>query len=342
MTVQLQGGPRRTVSTARTLVRTVALRPAVLVMAIVLGASAALAGCAGTDGRRPAVVVTTNILGDVTRRVVGDEADVTVLMKPDADPHSFAISAQEAAAIERAALVVYNGLGLEEGILRNVEAAKDTGVATLAVGDGVNPIRYAVDHGDGPYGAAPAGNGLAGRPDPHFWTDPRRMVRAVDLIAERVIEKVDGVDATAVRANAARYRAEIEALDAWMETRFAAIPPARRNLVTNHHVFGYLAQRYGFTVVGAVIPSGTTLASPSASDLKSLADAVRAAGVPAIFADSSQPDRLAQVMAAEAGLKVKVLSLFTESLSTARKGASTYVEMMRSNTEAVVGGLSEG
>ncbi|WP_084259059.1 zinc ABC transporter substrate-binding protein AztC [Microtetraspora malaysiensis] len=342
MTVQLQGGPRRTISTGRTLVRTVALRPAVLVTAIVLGASAALAGCAGADGRRPAVVVTTNILGDVTRRVVGDEADVTVLMKPDADPHSFAISAQEAAAIERAALVVYNGLGLEEGILRNVEAAKDTGVATLSVGEGVNPIRYAVDHGDGPYGAAPAGNDLAGRPDPHFWTDPRRMVRGVDLIADRVIEKVDGVDATAVRANAARYRTEIEALDAWMETRFAAIPPARRNLVTNHHVFGYLAKRYGFTVVGAVIPSGTTLASPSASDLKSLADAVRAAGVPTIFADSSQPDRLAQVMGAEAGLKVRVVSLFTESLSTARKGASTYVEMMRSNTEAVVGGLSEG
>ncbi|WP_433356428.1 zinc ABC transporter substrate-binding protein AztC [Microtetraspora malaysiensis] len=344
MTARLRGGPRSTVSAARTLVRATALRLAVLVMAIVLGASVALAGCAGTGGRPPAVVVTTNILGDVTRRVVGDEADVTVLMKPDADPHSFAISAQEAATIERAALVVYNGLGLEEGVLRNVEAAKDAGVATLAVGEGVNPIRYTGDHGGGPDGAAPGGAGsdLAGRPDPHFWTDPHRMARAVDLIAERVVDEVNGVDAAAVRANAARYRAEIEALDAWMETRFAAIPPARRNLVTNHHVFGYLAQRYGFTVVGAVVPSGTTLASPSASDLKSLADAVRVAGVRAIFADSSQPDRLARVMAAEAGLKVRVVSLFTESLSTARTGASTYVEMMRSNTEAMVGGLGEG
>ncbi len=80
-----------------------------------------------------------------------------------------------------------------------------------------------------------------------------------------------------------------------------AFPPRSRKLITNHHVFGYLAQRFGFDVIGAVIPSGTTLASPSSADLNGLTGAIRDAGVVAIFADSSQPERLAQVLAAEAG-----------------------------------------
>ncbi|MET8004283.1 zinc ABC transporter substrate-binding protein AztC [Nonomuraea glycinis] len=275
-----------------------------------------LAGCASGGERRPEVVVTTDILGDVTRLIVGDQAEVTVLMKPGSDPHSFGVSAQQAARLERAALVVYNGLGLEEGVLRNVQAARESGVATLAAVEAADPLR----------------------PDPHFWTDPRRMAMAVDAIAGAV-ERIDGVDPAAIRANAAAYRREIERLDAWMEQRLGAIPPAGRELVTNHHVFGYFAQRYGFTIVGTVIPGGTTLASPSASDLKELADAIREHEVPAIFTDSAQPDRLAQVLASEAGVEVQVVALFTESLSGPGQGADTYLRMMRANTDAMVDGL---
>src|SRR5690606_26768187 len=135
------------------------------------------------------------------------------------------------------------------------------------------------------------------------------------------------------------YAAQVEELDAWMAAEFAALPAGDRRLVTNHHVFGYLADRYGFEVVGAVIPSGTTLASPSTSDLKELSDAVAEAGVSAVFADSSQPDRLATVMAEEAGMEIQVIPLFSESLSEEGEGAGTYLEMMRSNTEAIAAGL---
>jgi zinc/manganese transport system substrate-binding protein len=164
------------------------------------------------------------------------------------------------------------------------------------------------------------------------------MAMAVDAIAGAV-ERIDGVDPATIRANAAAYRREIERLDAWMERRLGALPPAGRELVTDHHVFGYFAQRYDFTIVGAVIPGGTTLASPSASDLKELADAIREHEVPAIFTDSAQPDRLAQVLAAEAGVEVQVVALFTESLSGPGQGADTYVRMMRANTDAMVDGL---
>ncbi|WP_232667951.1 zinc ABC transporter substrate-binding protein AztC [Pseudonocardia sp. TRM90224] len=296
---------------------------ALLVLSLLVGVTA----CAGVQPERTRVVVTTNILGDVTSNVVGDQAEVTVLMEAGADPHSFGISAQQAALLERAGLVVHNGMGLEEGVLRHVEAAREAGVAVFAAGEAVHPIVYATDES-------------AGRPDPHFWTDPRRVREAVDLIAEQVIAHVRGVDPAVVRANAERYGAEIEQLDALMTARFAEIPPQRRKLVTNHHVFGYLAQRYDFEVIGAVVPSGTTLASPSASDLASLAGTVRDAGVPTIFADSSQPDRLARVLAEQAGLHVQVRSLFSESLSRPGEGAGTYLELMRSNTDAITGGLA--
>jgi zinc/manganese transport system substrate-binding protein len=294
--------------------------------ALGLAALLVLSGCSGARGDDDGgVVVTTNILGDLTREIVGDEAPVTVLMKPNADPHSFGISAQHAASLEQAGLVVYNGLGLEEGVLRNVEAAADAGVATIEVGARVNPIRYATDE-------------QAGRADPHFWTDPRRVRAAVEVITERVVREVDGVDPAVIRANTADYLARIDELDRWMSERFGEIPVGQRKLVTNHHVFGYLAERFDFEVIGAVVPSGTTLASPSPSDLSELADAIREAGVGAIFADSS-PDRLARVLADQVGLHVRVLPLFSESLSEPGGGAATYLEMMRANTETIATGL---
>ncbi|MEI7031692.1 zinc ABC transporter substrate-binding protein AztC [Streptomyces pratensis] len=297
-----------------------------LVCAVLLG----VGGCAGSGrDQRPTVVVTTNILGDLTRAVVGDEAEVAVLMRAGADPHSFGVSAPQAASIEQADLVVYNGLGLEENVLRHVEAAEEAGVPTVAVGEAVDPLAYASGE-------------TADTPDPHFWTDPVRVREAVGVIAARVTEHVRGVDRSAVEDNASAYRAEITELTAWMHRRFATIPPAQRQLVTNHHVFGYLAQRFGFRVVGAVVPSGTTLASPSASDLTSLATAIEKAGVKAIFADSSQPDRLAQVLKRESGVEVAVVPLFSESLTEEGRGAATYLEMMRANTLSISTGLTAG
>ncbi|NUQ87612.1 MAG: zinc ABC transporter substrate-binding protein, partial [Glycomyces artemisiae] len=222
-----------------------------------LPALAALTACTATGSDRSGIVVTTNILGDLVRNVVGEQTEVTVLMAAGADPHSFGVSAQQAASLERAELLVHNGLGLEEGILSHIEAAVTTGVPDLAVGERVDPIDYTADE-------------TAGQPDPHFWTDPVRVSEAVDLIADKVIEHVAGVDADEVRASADAYRSQVDDLHADAVAAFEQIPPEHRKLVTNHHVFGYLAQRYGFEVIGAVIPSGTTLASPTGSDLKDL------------------------------------------------------------------------
>ena len=289
--------------------------------------AALVTACGGSAEQQTGeIVVTTNILGDVVRNVVGDAAAVRVLMQPNADPHSFGVSAQDAVAMSSAGLIVYNGLGLEENVTRNVEGVADEGVPTLAVGDHVDPIRYAEGES-------------SGAPDPHFWTDPQRMITAVDVIEQAIVQDVEGIDAAAVSRNAEDYRAKLRDLDATMADEFGTIPVERRKLVTNHHVLGYFAQRFGFTVIGAVVPSGTTLAAPSASDLDSLVGAIETARVPAIFVDSSQPERLARVLAEDADVDVRIVQLYSESLSPPGTPGATYLDMMRANADAIVTGL---
>lgn len=305
------------------------LRPVATALLLLGLASATLTGCAqsaGSPATKPTVVVTTNILGDVTQQVLGDQVDVVTLMQPNADPHSFEISAQQAAQMGRADLLVSNGLGLEEGLQQHLDRATAAGAPALVAGEVIDVVPYAAGDAEG-------------TPDPHFWTDPAGVIDVVDAL-EKAALSIDGIDAGKLAASAAAYRTELQDLDADMATAFAAIPAERRALVTNHHVFGYLAKRFDFRVVGAVIPGGTTLAAPSAADLRHLSKAIREAGVPTIFAESSQPDRLVQVLASEAGVDVKVAALFTESLTEPGGGADTYLAMMRANTERIVQGLT--
>ncbi|KQU07036.1 ABC transporter substrate-binding protein [Rhodococcus sp. Leaf7] len=293
---------------------------------VTIGVFLSVTACSVVGDDRPSVMVSTNILGDVVVELVGDEVDVVTLMKPDADPHSFEISAQEGARLRSADLVVSNGLGLEEGLQQHLDAAAAENVPMFVAGDSIDVLDYR--EGD-----------AAGSPDSHFWTDPARMIAVVDAL-EPVLAGLDGVDPTAIAERAGVYRTKLDTLDAEMSAAFAAIPDERRALVTNHHVFGYLADRFDFEVVGAVIPGGTTLAAPSASDLSDLVDAVNTTGVRTIFAESSSPDRLVQALASEADIRVDVVPLFTESLSGADGGAPDYLTMMRVNTERIATGLS--
>jgi len=123
-------------------------------------------------------------------------------------------------------------------------------------------------------------------------------------------------------------------LDRWIVAQVAAIPADRRLLVTNHESFGYFADRYGFRVVGSIIPSVSTGASPSARQLAELVDAVRAAGVRAVFLETGSNPQLAQQLAREVGIRV-VTELYTHSPGP----AEGYIGMMEYNTRAIVGAL---
>ncbi len=291
-------------------------------------------GQAGGDGL-PTVVVTTNILGDVVTELTGGAVDVITVMPVGADPHDFQASAQQVAQMVAADALIVNGEGFEEGLLEVIETAEADGVPVYAAISTVSPVEFGEgghDHDDH------EGHDHSGT-DPHFFTDPARMAVAVDGIASFLIANVDGLDADTVSAAAAAYHQELEALDDEVAELIASIPLANRVLVTNHEVFGYFADRYGFEVAGTVIPAGSTVDGSSAGALAELAALIEAEGVPAIFSDVSASDQLAQALAEEVG-DIAVVELFTESLGDADSEGSTYIDMIRTNAERIAGALA--
>lgn len=311
--------------------------PAALVVLSLL-----LASCGGGEGGPepapdavaddpPSVVVTMNVLADVVDTAFADVVEVGSVMPPGVDPHSFELSASAAQDLVDADLIVVNGLGLEENVLPVVEAAAADGVAVLEIAPLVDPIAYADGWEEG--GTTTL--------DPHVWTDVSRMAGVPALVADALSDAVelDPETAALLRQRAEDARAALESLDAEVEALLSTVPDGRRSLVTNHHVFGYFAERYDFTVLGAVIPGGTTLASPSAADLEDLVAVIEESQVRTLFADASSPTLLVDALATEADLQIEVVALWTESLSPPGEGAETYAQMMLDNATRIADGL---
>jgi zinc/manganese transport system substrate-binding protein len=295
------------------------------------GPTGTAGGCSSVE-----VVATTSILGDVVRNVIGDPARVEVLIPPGADPHSFAPSASQAAALRRADLVVANGLGLEEGLHEVLAAAAAEGVVVVEAASFVEALPFAGEAGEAAEGSEDGHE--PGSLDPHIWTDPQRMIAVATGLGE-ALAAADPACAAVYRAAAGAYARDLAALDSEVEAMLAVIPADRRKLVTNHHAFGYFAARYGFQVVGVIIPGGATLAAPSPADLAGLVEVISAAGVRVVFAETTQSTDLADALAAELGEGVQVVSLFTGSLGEPGSGAETYLAMQRLNAARIAAAL---
>jgi len=288
-------------------------------------AALALGACASDDADADAdagvdVVVSHGILGDIVAEVAGAAADVEVVMPDGAAPHEFAPSARQVEAMAEADLLVVNGAGFEPGLGRAVDRARDAGVEVFTVTDHLDVLT--VEGG--------------GDPDPHVWMDPERMATAVEALGERLAELVDDPDAQRARARA--YAEELRALAAELDGVLAAVPPERRVLVTNHEVLGYFADRFGFEVVGAVVPSLTTGAQASAGEIEELAALIEREAVPAIFAETTSSSRLAEALADRVG-DVAVVELHTESLGEPGSGADTYVGLLRTDAQLIADAL---
>jgi zinc/manganese transport system substrate-binding protein len=310
------------------------------VLALALSALAAGCGASGEATSLPEaacrplhVVASTSILGDVLASLVGEQGVVEVLMPRGVDPHAFQVSARQATAMRRADLVVVNGLGLEEGMGGAVEAAAADGVRVVEAGSFVEPLPVALGYGEDDPGH--------GSLDPHIWTDPARMAQVVTGLGE-ALTAADPACPQRWRDAAEAYREELLALDEEIEAILEAIPADRRKLITNHHALGYFADRYGFIILGAVIPGGSTLAEPSPADLADLVRTLEREGVRAIFAETTRPADLAEALAAELGGEVAVVELFTGSLGEPGSGAETYPAMQRTNARRIAAALGDG
>ncbi len=172
--------------------------------------------------------------------------------------------------------------------------------------------------------------------DPHFWFDPIRVKIAVNEMAAR-LSALDPDNASVYYVNAAEYGKELDNLHAWIQGHVEMVPPERRLLVTSHDSLGYLAEAYGFKVVGLVIPSLAPDVEPSAEHVSEVIEAVRENNVPVVFGETTVSDRLAQTIARETG--AELVQLYSGSMDVEGSGADTYLGMVRTNVERIVEAL---
>ena len=287
----------------------------------------ALAPVTLAEGEKLRVVATTNLVGDVVRQVGGDAIDLTLLLPSGADPHSYQARPDDLRKLNAANVVFINGLHLEEAMtpaLGNL----DSSAPVIAVNTGVATRKFGGDHE-----AADAGHADA---DPHTWMDVRNVQQWVENIAA-VLATLDPAHAEEFTANAAAYQTQLDALHQEITALAAAIPAERRKFVTDHDNLGYLADAYGFSVVGAVVPSLSTLAAPSAQELAALQQQVAQQGVTAILVGTTVNPDVAQQIAADTG--AVVTPIYTDSLSDASGPAATYIDMMRYNLTQIAAAL---
>lgn len=290
-----------------------------------------IVSCAGSggsqDGSGPTVVATTTVLADVVENVVGGDARVEVLIPEGADAHDYRPSAAQIAAVNQADLVVANGLGLEEALADVLESASADGVSILELAPSLDPI---------PFGAEPTGEEARGSDDPHVWFDPLRMADAARLIAMRMTEAFPGTD---WMSRAETYAADLADADERIVEVLSRVPADERKLVTNHDSLGYFADRYGFTVVGVIIPGGSTLGDPSSEELARLIEVMQREEVGVIFAETTRPSALAEAVASELGQEVEIVELYIESLGAPGSGADTLIGMLTTNAERIARAL---
>jgi ABC-type Zn uptake system ZnuABC Zn-binding protein ZnuA/ABC-type Mn2+/Zn2+ transport system permease subunit len=308
----------------------VALRRVLLVPAV--AAALLVAGCGADSG--PAgpgqvkVVATTTQLGDFVREVGGDRAKVVQLLKPNTDPHDYEPRPSDVVDTANAKVVFVNGDNLDRWM---GDVVKQSGGHPRVVDLGARaPIRLPGE----------SEGEEASRFDPHWWHDPRNAEAAVVAIRDALTKA--NPDARDVYArNAAAYLHELRALDRGIAACIARVPAAERKLVTDHDAFNYFARRYGIDVVGAVIPSQTTQAQPSAGDVARLTRLIRREGVKAVFPESSINPKLAKAIASQTGASSD-LELYGDTLGPKGSAGATYLGMEQANADAMVRGFTGG
>lgn len=278
------------------------------------------------------VLASTTILADLAQKVAGERLKVESLLPPGVDPHAYQPAPADVARIAASKVLIVNGLGYEQFLQSLLENAGGERLMIVASA-GVQTVTVEEQAGKT---ESTSGSGSEASVDPHLWLDPNLVIRYVENIREGLIQ-FDPEGAATYHANAEAYIAELQALDAWIVEQVNTLPPERKLLVTNHEALGYFARRYGFQVVGTVIPGLSSEAETSAQGLASIIDQIKASGAPAIFLGEVENPALARQIAAETGVKV-VDDLYLETL-TAGAPAATYVDMMKYDVGRIVEAL---
>ncbi len=312
------------------------------------------AGCPEIDGREINVVATTPMIGEFVSQVGGENINLTILMPPEADPHSYEPAPQDAGTIADADLVFYTGLMYEQAPLVELLENSVCGAEALAeVGESVFPIEFKEggqdDHDDhdkeghddeeghddhdeeGHDGHEGHGHGAY---DPHFWFDPNRVIYAAEFIESKLVE-FDPSNAANYETAGDAYTTELSSLTRQVSQLIGSIPSQNRKLITTHESLGYLEAKFGLEVLSTIIPDLDSSNEITPSQLVGVIDVIEDNNVKVIFIEAEAPSVYAETIVAETGIKA-VEGLWVETL----KPGQTYPEFLIAAIELIVDNLS--
>lgn len=317
---------------------------AILMLSLVLVAcsgGSAEAGCPEIDNREINVVATTPMIGEFVSQVGGDNINLTVLMPPEADPHTYDPAPQDAGKIADADLVFYTGLKYEPAaLIKLLENSACSAEVLAEVGENVFPIEFKEgghdeeghddhdeeghdDHAGHDHGAY----------DPHFWFDPNRVAYAAEYIESKLVE-FDPSNASDYEAAGKAYVTELKGLVGQVSELISTIPSQNRKLITTHESLGYLEAKFGLEVLSTIIPSLDSANEISPSQLVGVIDLIEDNNVKVIFIEAEAPSVYAETIVAETGIRA-VEGLWVETL----KEGQSYPEFLFEAVELIVENL---
>ena len=276
---------------------------------------ALLPACSSSEpetSARPNIVVTYSVLGSVVSELVGDRATVTVLIPDGQDPHDFQPSARDIETINNADIVISNGLDFEEGLEDVLASAIENGVSVYMVGENMTVREPDEDLAEEDH--AEEDGHAHGAGDPHLWLSPLSFTQALPSLTT-AINKATGlsIDETTALDQLTKLDNEITEV---IDTIESCV------MVSGHDEMGYFADRYGCTVIGAIIPSFSTTSEATAKQIADLKVLAASNNVKAVFTGLGTPAEVSEQLASELG--IAAVSLSTHYLN----GAANYREFM--------------
>ncbi|MEE3234373.1 MAG: zinc ABC transporter substrate-binding protein [Candidatus Latescibacterota bacterium] len=273
------------------------------------------------------VVCTTGMVADLAKKIGGNRVNVIGLMGPGVDPHYYKASQGDLKKLEKAHLVLYNGLFLE-GKMESLFTQVGQNKRVVAVASNLPEDRLL---------QPPE---FEGNFDPHVWFDVELWSGTIDVVVTALVS-VDPEGTEIYRKNGEIYLAELRILDDWVANELSTIPSSRRVLVTAHDAFGYFGQAYGIEVVG--LQGISTVAEYGVNDVTQLVDLIVSRQIPAMFVESSVPER--SIKAVQQGCIDRGHSviiggtLYSDAMGGVGSNADTYVGMVEENVRTIVSAL---
>ena len=270
------------------------------------------------------VLASFSILGDLVRVVGADRVAVTTLVGPDEDAHVFEPKASDAKNLLQTRLLVTNGLEFESWAQKLIKSAGYKGPVAVA-SQGIKAR------------SMPAEKGKGTETDPHAWQDPTNVVLYVRNISA-ALGKLDPAGASTYQTNSEAYIKALQTADAEAKTQIAAIPAAKRKVITSHDAFGYFGAHYGITFLA---PQGiSTESEPSAKEVAQLIKQIQREKIKAVFFENMSNSKLLAQPSKDAGVTVGP-ALYVDALSKTGGPADSYLKLMRHNVTQLVAGMKQ-